>query len=174
MERNEAMIRLLWVASTNIRNFMRRYMPSNVLLDAIRTRRGLKWGVPAMLLAIPYLLVANLSAEAAVNGGPGWLHLVVLVCIWSALKMVWIGPVSVVLLARVRIRESADAHGSRADRTEEPTMAGSLTTGRAPSRDVTGTAVRVPELRSGAENRAGHTPRHAGQATSAGPMRPGR
>ena len=29
------MIRLLWAASTNIRNFMRRYMPSNVLLDAI-------------------------------------------------------------------------------------------------------------------------------------------
>ena len=54
------MIRLLWAASTSIRNFMRRYMPSNVLLDAIRTRRGLKWGVPAMLLAIPYLLIAVL------------------------------------------------------------------------------------------------------------------
>ena len=119
------MIRLLWAASTSIRSFMRRYMPTNVLLDAIRTRRGLKWGVPAMLLAIPYLLVANLSAEAAASGGPGWLHLIVLVCIWSALKMVWIGPVSVVLLARARIRESADAHGSRANRMEEPTMAGS-------------------------------------------------
>ena len=67
------MIRLLWAASTSIRSFMRRYMPTNVLLDAIRTRRGLKWGVPAMLLAIPYLLVANLSAEAAASGGPGWL-----------------------------------------------------------------------------------------------------
>lgn len=125
MERNEAMIRLLWAASTSIRSFMRRYMPTNVLLDAIRTRRGLKWGVPAMLLAIPYLLVANLSAEAAASGGPGWLHLIVLVCIWSALKMVWIGPVSVVLLARARIRESADAYGSRANHMQEPTMAGS-------------------------------------------------
>ena len=119
------MIRLLWAASTNIRNFMRRYMPSNVLLDAIRTRRGLKWGVPAMLLAIPYLLVANLSAEAAAHGGPGWLHLIVLVCIWSALKLVWIGPVSVVLLARARMRESVDAHGTRANHMQEPTMTGS-------------------------------------------------
>ena len=28
-----------------------RYAPTNLLLNAIRTRRGLKWGVPAMLLA---------------------------------------------------------------------------------------------------------------------------
>lgn len=125
MERNEAMIRLLWAASTSIRNFMRRYMPSNVLLDAIRTRRGLKWGVPTMLLAIPYLLIANLSAEAAENGGPGWLHLVVLVCIWSALKMVCIGPVSIVLLTRARLRESAAVRRSRVDQQEEPALAGS-------------------------------------------------
>ena len=75
------MVRLLWAASTCIRSFMRRYMPSNILLDAIRTRRGLKWGIPAMLLAIPYLLVANVSVEAATNGGPDWLHLVVVICI---------------------------------------------------------------------------------------------
>lgn len=119
------MIRLLWAASTSIRNFMRRYMPSNVLLDAILTRRGLKWGMPAMLLAIPYLLIANLSAEAAANGGPGWLHLVVLVCIWSALKMVCIGPVSIVLLTRARLRETAAVRRSRPDQQEEPALAGS-------------------------------------------------
>ena len=113
------MIRLLWAASTSIRSFMRRYMPTNVLLDAIRTRRGLKWGVPAMLLAIPYLLVANLSAEAAASGGPGWLHLIVLVCIWSALKMVWIGPVSAVLLIRAHVRETVTARRERASLRSE-------------------------------------------------------
>ena len=66
-----------------------------------------------------------MTVARAASGGPGWLHLIVLVCIWSALKMVWIGPVSVVLLARARLRESADAHGSRASHMEEPTMAGS-------------------------------------------------
>ena len=45
------MIRLLWTASAEVRYFLRRYMPSNVLLDLIRTRKGLKWGMPAMLLA---------------------------------------------------------------------------------------------------------------------------
>ncbi len=47
------MIRLLWTASAEVRYFLRRYMPSNVLLDLIRTRKGLKWGMPAMLLAGP-------------------------------------------------------------------------------------------------------------------------
>ncbi|MFD2674411.1 hypothetical protein [Gulosibacter bifidus] len=119
------MIRLLWAASTSIRNFMRRCRPSNVLLDAIRTRRGLKWGLPAMLLAIPYLLIANLSTEAAANGGPRWLHLVVLVCIWSALKLVCIGPVSIVLLIRARLRESAAVRRSQVEQQEEPASVGS-------------------------------------------------
>lgn len=112
------MIRLLWAASTNVRCFMRRYMPSNILLDAIRTRRGLKWGVPAMLLAIPYLLIANLCVRLVADGGPGWLHLIVLVCIWSAFKMLWIGPISVVLLVRARFRESRAARRRRGEASE--------------------------------------------------------
>ena len=99
------MIRLLWTASTEVRYFLRRYMPSNILFDLIRTRNGLKWGVPAMLLAAPYLGVAAWCTTLIESGGPGWLHLVVLVCIWNALKMVIIGPVSVALLVRARARE---------------------------------------------------------------------
>ncbi|WP_166788241.1 hypothetical protein [Cryobacterium glaciale] len=33
--------------------FLRRLMPTNIVTDAINTRRGLKWGVPVMLLAVP-------------------------------------------------------------------------------------------------------------------------
>ena len=54
------MIRQLWTLSIRTRAFLRRYMPTNILLDAIRTRRGLKWGPPAMLLAAPYLLAASI------------------------------------------------------------------------------------------------------------------
>lgn len=107
------MIRLLWAASTNIHYFTRRYLPSNILVDAIRTRRGLKWGVPAMLLAVPYLLVTDVCVRLIADGGPGWLHLVVLVCIWNALKMLWIGPISVVLLIRARLHEAAAARQRR-------------------------------------------------------------
>ncbi len=99
------MIRLLWTASTVVRYFLRRYMPSNILLDLIRRRNGLKWGVPAMLLAAPYLGVAAWCTTLIESGGPGWLHLVVLICIWNALKMIVIGPVSVVLLVRARAKE---------------------------------------------------------------------
>ena len=99
------MFRLIWIASVHVRYFLRRYMPSNVVLDLIRTRRGLKFGLPAMLLAAPYLCVAYLLSGLIDADGPGWLHLLVLVCIWNAMKFVFMGPVSVVLLARARARE---------------------------------------------------------------------
>ncbi|HWV50645.1 MAG TPA: sulfate permease [Microbacterium sp.] len=99
------MFRLIWIASVHVRYFLRRYMPTNVVLDLIRTRRGLKYGVPAMLLAAPYLYVAYLLTGLIEGGGPGWLHLLVLVCVWDAMKFVFMGPVSVVLLARARARE---------------------------------------------------------------------
>ena len=76
------MIRQLWTLSVHTRAFLRRYMPANILLDAIRTRRGLKWGVPAMLLAVPYLLAASTFTTLITDGGPGWLNLLVLLCLW--------------------------------------------------------------------------------------------
>ena len=161
------MIRLLWTASAEVRYFLRCYMPSNILLDLIRTRKGLKWGVPAMLLAGPYLAINGIrtalaeqdtgklerhvdfpalrvSLKAQVedslarragsdvqvgfafwcttlieNGGPGWLHLVVLVCLWNALKMIAIGPVSVVLLVRARAREYREQRQQRQGLSED-------------------------------------------------------
>ena len=91
------MFRLIWIGSVYTRYFLRRYMPTNILLELIRTRRGLKWGVPAMLLAIPYE-----------DGAPGWLHVLVVLCIWNAMKFAFMGPVSVVLLLRARVSESQE------------------------------------------------------------------
>lgn len=114
------MIRLIWTVSVHARYFLRRYMPTNILLDAIRTRRrGLKWGVPAMLLAIPYLVIANVCVRLIEDGAPAWLHLIVLWAIWDMLKMLWIGPISVVLLIRARVREAVAARGGGASMTTE-------------------------------------------------------
>lgn len=99
------MIRLLLAASIHIRDFLRRYMPSNVVADLVRTRRGLKWGIPAMLLAVPYLGVAYWCTTLLDAEGPGWLNLIVLLCVWSGFKMLWLGPVSLVLLIRAKMRE---------------------------------------------------------------------
>lgn len=123
------MFRLIWFASIHIRIFMRRWMPTNIVLDKVRTRHGLKWGLPAMLLAIPYFYTASLLTVIIRDGGPGWLNLVVLIAIWSAFKMLWIGPVSLVLLARVRIHEHTERRQRRQRRQAQgvssaPIMAG--------------------------------------------------
>lgn len=91
------MFRLLWAASVHTRYFLRRYMPTNILLDAIRTHRGLKWGIPAMLLALPYLYAASMLSILIENGAPNRLHPVVILFIWNALKMLWVGPMSVMI-----------------------------------------------------------------------------
>lgn len=109
------MLRLLWNLSIRVRLFLRTYMPTNILLDALRTRRGLKWGVPAMLIAAPYLLGAWLLTVWIADGGPGWLNLLVLLFIWNGLKFLVFGPLSLLLLARARLLERRDstraAHG---------------------------------------------------------------
>ncbi|MGO3248927.1 MAG: sulfate permease, partial [Agrococcus casei] len=92
--------------------------PTNILLDAIRTRRGLKWGVPAMLLAVPYLLGASTFTTLIADGGPGWLNLLVLLCLWNTMKFIIMGPVSLILLARVRVREAVAARAERQASTE--------------------------------------------------------
>ncbi len=106
------MLRLLWAMSVRTRYFLRRYMPTNILLDLIRTRRGLKWGIPAMLLAAPYLLAASICTNLIADGGPGWLNLLVILFIWNAMKFLVIGPVSAVMLAAARVREHRAARGN--------------------------------------------------------------
>lgn len=100
------MIRLLWTISVHTRYYLRRYMPTNRVLDAIRTRRGLMWGVPAMLLAGPYLLIASVCTTLIADDGPRWLHLVVLWAVWNSMKFTVMGPVSLILLARARTQEA--------------------------------------------------------------------
>ena len=107
------MIRLLWALSAQARYYLRRYMPTNIALDAIRTRRGLKWGIPAMLVAVPYFLAANYCLTLIEHGGPGWLNLLVLVFCWNALKFLIMGPISLVLLIRARLEESATRRRDR-------------------------------------------------------------
>ena len=114
------MFRLIWIISIYVRSFMRRFMPTNVALDALRTRRGLKWGVPAMLFAIPYCFVAAFVTALIDDGAPNWLYLVALVCIWNALKFTVNGPMSVGLLIRVHIAEARSQRYTR-QRTDQLT-----------------------------------------------------
>lgn len=98
------MLRLSLALSARTHGWLR-CAPTNLLADAIRTRRGLKWGTAAMLLAIPYLYAGAICTTIIGNGGPGWLNTLVVLFIWDAFKMLWLGPVSLVLLIRARMEE---------------------------------------------------------------------
>lgn len=60
-----------------------------------------------MLLAVPYLLAASVCTSLIADGGPGWLNMLALLFIWNAMKFTVMGPVSIVLLVRARVSESA-------------------------------------------------------------------
>ena len=99
------MLRLIWNTSIRVRAFMRIWMPTNILLDALRTRRGLKWGAPAMLLSVAYFAIAYWCTTLIAGGAPGWLHLIVLLCIYNALKFLVYGPISIARLIKARRKE---------------------------------------------------------------------
>ena len=99
------MLRLIWNLSIHTRTFLRVWMPTNILLDVLRTRRGLKWGVPAMLLSVVYFTIAYWCTTLIDGGAPGWLHLIVLLCIYNAFKFLIYGPISLVRLIAARRRE---------------------------------------------------------------------
>lgn len=117
------MLRLLWAVSAHTCYCLRRYMPANIALDAICTRRGLKWGIPAMLLAVACLLAASICTNLIADGGPGWLNLLVLLFIWNAFKFLIMGPVSPTRLIVVRLAEArlAGVAGQGRDSLESPT-----------------------------------------------------
>jgi len=56
------MIRPLLAITSFIYSLLQRYAPSNIVLRWIRSRRGLKRGVPAMLLALPCSSPCHTSA----------------------------------------------------------------------------------------------------------------
>jgi hypothetical protein len=81
------------------------YAPTNILLRWLRSRNGLKWGAPFMMLGAAYLLASVALGDLIRNGGAGWLNVLVLPCIWDGDKLVAFGPLSVLTLIRIRIRE---------------------------------------------------------------------
>lgn len=97
------MFAFVWAVSVRTGMLARRFMPTIRLLDALHTRRGLKWGVPAMLLAVPYGLAA--AAFAGMADAGGWFSVFALLFAWNACKFLVAGPVTAVRLLRVRARE---------------------------------------------------------------------
>jgi hypothetical protein len=65
------MLTLLWNLSVAIRGYLRFYMPTNRAVDWLRTPRGLKWAIPAALVATTaYLELTALAIQLAGRPGP--------------------------------------------------------------------------------------------------------
>lgn len=112
------LIRTLWTLSAQTRAILRRWMPTNVLLDRLRTRRGLKWGVPAMGLGVVYFLAAAVTVTLINGGWSPWLYIVFALCLWNALKFLLFGPISLLFLARARVHEHQARHNLRRPSSE--------------------------------------------------------
>jgi hypothetical protein len=91
--------------------YLRVYAPTNIALDYFRSRRGLKWAVPASLVLTPAYWGASHAVITLIeDGGPGWLNLLAALMVWNGLKFAMLGLWSPVLLAKVVLSEKADAH----------------------------------------------------------------
>ncbi|WP_025156907.1 hypothetical protein [Leifsonia aquatica] len=103
------MLRFIFAGVARTYYFLARYAPGPRLISRIRRRNGLKWGVPAMLVAAPYFLVANLLQTLIEGGGSAWLSLPLLWCLIMGMAFILLGPISVVLLIIARTRETVES-----------------------------------------------------------------
>ncbi|WP_216648732.1 sulfate permease [Agromyces agglutinans] len=97
------MFAIVWALSLRTVMSVRRFLPTSILMDRLHTRRGLKWGVPAMLLAVPYAFAAMVCA--AMGEQSGWFSVLALLFVWNAFKFLVAGPATLLQLLRVRARE---------------------------------------------------------------------
>lgn len=82
-----------------IRGYLAFYMPTNRMVDWLRSPRGLKWAIPVALVATPgYLFAMSICMTIIDRGGPGYLNVLVLLFAWNALKFAVMGAVSLPLL----------------------------------------------------------------------------
>ena len=87
--------------------YLRAYAPTNIALNYLRSRRGLKWALPAALALTPAYWGAGYAVTTLIeNGGPGWLNLLASLFAWNGIKFTLIGVWSTVLLCVAALRRT--------------------------------------------------------------------
>lgn len=93
---------------------LNRYLPGLRLIQRIVHRRDShKWGVPAMLIAVPYFLVANIFKGILEDGGHALFSVPLLWCLVMGIVFLVLGPISLLLLARALTREAVARWNAR-------------------------------------------------------------
>ena len=83
------------VATAFAYRYIQVYAPSNLLIRSVQASTP-RWHAAGLLVALSavVLVLMHAVARAVVDGGPGWLHVVVLVLAWDCLKY-WFAACSV-------------------------------------------------------------------------------
>lgn len=100
------MLHFIWNITGHVIAFVRPWMPSNIILEALGARSGVSWSLLTLLLAAPYFALTYWCSTLIDAGYSKALYLVMLVCICSAFKFLTAGIVSFVRLAYRSVRES--------------------------------------------------------------------
>jgi hypothetical protein len=70
--------------------YLQAFAPSNVIVSKLRRERPTTWIASGLMgLSAAFALGAIIAADWAAEGGPGWIHLVVLLWTWNAMKFLW-------------------------------------------------------------------------------------
>ena len=105
-------------------HWCQRWLPSNRLTALLRTRRGHRWGIPAALLGVIYF-VAGVACYGAVRlGHTEWLYLGMLICWWTALKLIAHGITAAIRLLGARTHENLAVRRAIRDREQAVAEAG--------------------------------------------------
>jgi hypothetical protein len=92
------MLTVFWHLSAATHGYMRYYMPTNMAVDWLRSPGGVKWAVPAALVAASaYLGLTAWAILLAARPGLGWLNVLVLLFFWNAVKFGWIAVLAPVM-----------------------------------------------------------------------------
>ena len=110
------MLTMLWNLSAALRGYLRFYMPTNRLIDWLRSPRGLRWAIPvAATASVGYLYAMGVCADLAQAPSLDWLNVLVMLCFWNAVKFAWTALVSPFwMLARLRIVAGAGCRETHA------------------------------------------------------------
>lgn len=101
------MLRFIISGIASVVATLNRYLPSFRLVQRVVHRRySHKWGVPAMLLAVPYFLLANVFKGVLEDGGHALFSVPLLWCLVVGIVFLALGPISLLLLAKARTREA--------------------------------------------------------------------
>ena len=101
-------------------DWCQRWLPSNRLVHLVRTRRGLRWGIPLVLLGAGYFAVGAVCAGIVQAGGPGRWYLPMLVCWWTAIKVISHGLYAAIRLPIVRVSENLAIRRAIREVTAQP------------------------------------------------------